>query len=363
MKQDKKVILHIDLDSYFTSVEELYDSSLKNIPVIIGGHTTRSVVSSPNYIARKYKIHAGMPVFKAQRLCPNVKVLNSNHALYLKHSKQIENILKEKYTHNLVSSSIDEWYLDATDIWNEYKSVTGIAKSIQSEILDKTKLKISIGCSYTLFLAKMATGINKPFGITVISNKDDMGKIFSLPIEKMHGVGRTKIEKLQELNIFIIKDFLYFPNQKKLFSMFGINYFYFINALQGKTENSIKSLTNRSSKSIGSSSTLVADSDDYREIKNVLMSLVKTVSRRCKEEKVCGNVIHCNIRYANWKNVSKQVKLDYFVNSEADIFQHVITLFEDIYNHNSVRLVGISVDNLIMNSNYKKQLSWDFSNI
>ena len=213
---DNKIIFHLDFDAFFAAIEEIKKPNYKNKPLIVGGRTRNSVVSTCNYLARKYGIKSAMPIFQAKILCPQAIILPGDYALYNSYSKKIFNFIKEKFTNICEQYSIDECFLDVTNTIKKYKDVFALAKTIQKAIFNNFKLTVSIGISYNKFLAKMATDLNKPNGITLINKDNFKAKFWPLPIEKMYFIGKSTAKILKEIGIKTIKDLAQFNNLKLL---------------------------------------------------------------------------------------------------------------------------------------------------
>jgi DNA polymerase-4 len=163
-----KYILHVDMNSFFASVEELQDPSYRNKPIAVSGHTARSVIASANYIARAKGVKAAMPVFMAQRLCPGLIIALPHFNLYHEYSERFMQLISEKFTNNIEIGSIDECYVDITSLVNRKQDPVEIAMRVQKTILKDIGLKCSIGVANNKFLAKMASDYKKPLGITTM---------------------------------------------------------------------------------------------------------------------------------------------------------------------------------------------------
>jgi DNA polymerase-4 len=163
-----KYILHVDINSFFASVEELNHPSFKNKPIAVSGYTKRSVVCSANYIAREYGIKAAMPVFLAQKLCPGLTVVVPHFDQYHKYSERFTKFISEKFTNKIELGSIDECYVNITSLIDENHSPIQIAENLQKWIKNAIGLNCSIGIANNKFLAKMASDYKKPLGITTL---------------------------------------------------------------------------------------------------------------------------------------------------------------------------------------------------
>ncbi|MDE7433979.1 MAG: hypothetical protein K2M43_02520 [Mycoplasmoidaceae bacterium] len=172
-----KIIICIDINAFFASVEEANDPSLKDKPIVVGGVTKRSVVASPNYKARAYGIKAGMPIFQAQKMCSKLVVVNHKFHLYEDYSQRFIKLLCERISNKIEYLSIDECYMDITNLVDQNNTPIKIATKIQKLVKSGLNLGTSIGISYNRFLAKMGSDYKKPMGITQILTFDDVKKI------------------------------------------------------------------------------------------------------------------------------------------------------------------------------------------
>lgn len=207
-----RIILHVDMDAFFASVEQLDNPQLRGKPVIVGGVSERGVVSTCSYEARKFGVKSAMPVFMAQRLCPKGHFVRVRYHRYKEISNKIFAIFRE-VTQFVEPLSIDEAYLDVTN--SRFLSGMEAAIYIKSRVLKEIGLTLSIGISYNKFLAKLASDWNKPNGIKVI-DKDMIPKILlPLSISKIHGLGKKSVQRLNNMGIYIIKDL--YPLNKEFF--------------------------------------------------------------------------------------------------------------------------------------------------
>ncbi|MCD6436216.1 MAG: DNA polymerase IV, partial [Clostridiales bacterium] len=193
-------IIHVDMDAFFASVEQLDFPELRGKPVIVGGTSSRGVVATCSYEAREFGVHSAMPNFQAKKLCPKGIYVHGRHQRYEEISREIFSLLTE-ITDEIIKVSIDEAYLDVTNL---YLSPEYIAKYIKKKIKKETGLNISVGISYNMFLAKIASDWDKPDGLFII-RKEDMPDILKpLSIIKIHGLGKKSAGKLNNIGIYTI---------------------------------------------------------------------------------------------------------------------------------------------------------------
>ena len=205
-----RIILHVDMDAFFASVEQLDNKSLRGKPVIVGGVSERGVVSTCSYEARKYGVHSAMPIFIARKLCPHGIFVRTRFYRYKEISNKVFNILRD-VTSIIEPLSIDEAYLDITN--SKFKSGLEAAKYIKYRVLKEVGLTISIGISYNKFLAKLASDWNKPNGIMIIDKEMMPDLLMPFPVSKIYGLGKKSVEKLNNMGIFIVKDLYEMPKE------------------------------------------------------------------------------------------------------------------------------------------------------
>jgi DNA polymerase-4 len=205
-----RIILHIDMDAFFISVEQRDDPSLRGKPAAVCGSLSRSVVTSATYEARPYGIHAGMPIQEAKRRCPQLILVEGDHSKYTETSSQIFSMLKE-YTPLVEVASIDEAYLDITQSTLLFKSPFHLAQTIKAHILKKEKLTCSVGIAPNKLLSKLASRLKKPDGLVVIEKDEVENVLRDLPVSKLYGIGPKLEEALQAMGIFACGSMGKFP--------------------------------------------------------------------------------------------------------------------------------------------------------
>lgn len=200
-----KVIMHIDLNAFFATAETIKDPSLEGLPLVVAGTSRRGIVSTASYEARKYGIHSAMPTYQARQLCSNLIILPGDYEYYQKLSNEFFEYLKT-YSSIIEPASIDEGYVDITEQITNVNDPMKYLRDIQNGLYEKTKLKCSIGIGPTKFLAKMASDMKKPMGITIIRRKDIQKILWPLPIKDMFGIGKKTFPRLESLGIYKIGD-------------------------------------------------------------------------------------------------------------------------------------------------------------
>ena len=350
-----KVIFHIDLNAYFASAEVLKDSSLEGCAMVVASLNRRSVVCSASYEARALGIHAAMPIAKALKICPSLRIVEGDYRWYEFLSERFFNYLKQ-YCPLLEPASIDECYLDVSEVIKKYQRPLDLAWIIQKKVYEDLRLPCSIGIGPNKFLAKMASDMHKPMGITVLRKVDIPRKLWPLPISDMYGIGKKSVEKLQEQQINTIYDLANPVNENKILSLLGKNGYAAIMHARGHGSNQLN--YNHTIKSLSQSTTLDKDVSDYNTIKVVLHRLAKSLSARALNEKAKGALISLSIRYYDFTNVIRSISLHQYINDFNTIYENALLLFDKYAHDKSIRHLGIALGSLKQEDQIVQQLSF-----
>ena len=350
-----RVYFHIDLNAFFASCEELLDPSLKGKPLVVGGKSRRSVISTANYEARKYGIHSAMPMQQAEKLCKDLVIVNGHYAFYSDMSHQFMQII-HSYTDLVEKASIDECYADMTDVICRYPKPLDVAFEIQRRVLEETGLRCSIGIGPNMFLAKMASDMKKPMGITVLRIRDVPEKMWPLPIKEMQGIGKRTVPLMEDLNIHTIKDLATYQDLNALKPVLGKKIESMIKRANGYDDRTL--MTDYDSKSMGISETLLEDVTDYDELRGLIRTLCRRLSKRLKEAHKAGYHVSMRICYYDFRNANKSKKLSAPIWTSDDLFVQAMILFDSSYEEEeAVRLIGISVSDFASEEFLTKQVS------
>lgn len=350
-----RVYFHIDLNAFFASCEELLDPSLKGKPLVVGGKSRRSVISTANYEARKYGIHSAMPMQQAEKLCKDLVIVNGHYAFYSDMSHQFMQII-HSYTDLVEKASIDECYADMTDVICRYPKPLDVAFEIQRRVLEETGLRCSIGIGPNMFLAKMASDMKKPMGITVLRIRDVPEKMWPLPIKEMQGIGKRTVPLMEDLNIHTIKDLATYQDLNALKPVLGKNIESIIKRANGYDDRTL--MTDYDSKSMGISETLLEDVTDYDELRGLIRTLCRRLSKRLKEAHKAGYHVSMRICYYDFRNANKSKKLSAPIWTSDDLFVQAMILFDSSYEEEeAVRLIGVSVSDFASEEFLTKQVS------
>ncbi|WP_082233908.1 DNA polymerase IV [Halobacillus massiliensis] len=351
-----RVIFHVDMNSFYASVEMAYDPSLKGKPLAIAGNPEerRGIVVTSSYEARKYGVKTTMPVGEARRLCPSLIVRRPNFERYRAASKEMFKILSE-VTEIIQPVSIDEGYMDITDC-HEKGSPPELAQYIQNRIHDELDLPCSIGIAPNKFLAKMASDMKKPMGITILRKRDLREKLWVLPIEEMYGVGEKTAEKLRKIKINTIGSLAEHP-VFELKQLLGINGERLRNRANGIDNRPVDPEAVHEFKSIGTSTTLAEDTSDDNEIRQVFNRLCAKVEARMKNKKVFARNVQITIRYYDRQTITRSRQLTDYINTRENLFRMALQLFDEHWNQSPVRLLGITAQDLAEQTEISQQLN------
>lgn len=339
----ERVIIHVDMDAFFASVEVIDNPSLKGKPVMVGGTTERGVVATCSYEARAFGVHSAMPAYIAKAKCPNGIFLPVRYERYKEVSNIIFNIFYE-ITPYVEPLSIDEAYLDITAL---EKDPLQIAQYIKTRVKRETGLNISVGISYNKFLAKLASDWNKPNGLKVIEKKEVPEILYSLPVKKVYGLGEKSAKRLNDIGIFTVKELYSLPQSLlvELFGKFGVEIY---ERIRGVDKREVK--VSRERKSVGRETTLKTDTDDKEQLKVYIKAFAKSVSETMQNKNVSGKNITLKIKTSSFVNHTKSKTLLHYISSKEDIYEETCNILEDIEFKEKIRLIGISVSSLKENS-------------
>lgn len=351
-----RVIFHIDLNAYFASAAVCIEPELAGKPLVITRDNPRSIITTASYQARALGIHSAMPLFQAKKICPDIIVREPDFKLYNDLSNQFFAIVAS-YSPILAVGSIDECYVDVTKLFKDktYTDPYVLAQKIQQEVYDKLHLECSIGISHNKFLAKMASDLKKPMGITILTKKNIKEVMWPLDIGSFYGIGKKSQEVLRSNNINTIQDLANYHNYDLLTSIFMNRAFIIYRQANGIDTQPVVGKDKLSS--VGNSTTLDQISNDQNYLEDTLSSLASHVSARAKKRELISNSISITIKYKNGQTITRQTIISRFTNDFEDIISTAKMLFDNNYNGMLVRLLGVSLNNTIEIKNYNQQLS------
>ncbi|MCW5514841.1 DNA polymerase IV [Muriicola sp. Z0-33] len=335
-------IIHVDMDAFYASVEQLDNPELKGKPIAVGGGSKRGVVSAASYEARKFGVKSAMSGYIAQRNCPELIFVKPRFDRYKEISNAIRKIFFD-YTDLVEPLSLDEAYLDVTTNKKGNPSATLIAQEIRKRISDELGLTASAGISINKFIAKVASDYNKPNGQKTVNPEEVIPFLEALEIRKFYGVGKVTADKMYRLGIFTGKD-LKKKSLEYLIDVFGKSGSYYYNVVRGIHPSEVK--PHRVPKSVGAERTFNENLSSEIFMLERLNHIATELERRLKKGGIAGKTITLKIKYSDFTLQTRSKTLPYFI-SEGQLIQETAKelLFQEELQ-NSVRLLGISLSNL-----------------
>lgn len=335
-------IIHVDMDAFYASVEQLDKPELRGKPVAVGGGYERGVVAAASYEARKFGVRSAMSSMTAKKLCPELIFVDVNFNRYREVSQQVRNVFYE-YTDLVEPLSLDEAYLDVTENKKGNPSATLIAREIRQKILEITGLTASAGISINKFLAKIASDYNKPNGQKTVNPEEVEEFLEVLDIRKFYGVGKVTAEKMYQLGIFTGKDLkgrsLEFLNEH-----FGKSGIHFYEIVRGIDQSEVK--PHRTPKSLGAEHTFDENISSEIFMLEKLDIIAGELEKRLSRNKIAGKTITLKIKYSDFSLQTRSKTTDHYISKKVPILNIIKELLYQEKLRNSVRLLGISLSNL-----------------
>jgi DNA polymerase-4 len=335
----ERIVLHIDMDAFYASVEQLDHPELRGKPVIVGGSSNRGVVSAASYEARKFGVRSAMPIFQAKKRCPQGIFVPVRMHRYKEMSNQVMEIL-EKYSPIVEQVSIDEAYLDLTGLERLHGSPEQIARRIKEEIRRVTSLSCSVGIAPNKFLAKVASETNKPDGLTIIASRDAATVAHSLPVGKVPGVGKKTVDRLEKLRVLTLGD-LFTQRETVLLKTVGKFAYTLLEFARGRDDSSVVPHTD--AKSISSEETFEENTNDFEVLKKELLAQAEEVGRRLRRNELKGSTVTLKLRRADFVRITRSISFSEATDSTEAIFEWALTLLEAVDLSEKSRLIGIAV--------------------
>lgn len=351
-------IIHVDMDAFYASVEQMDNPDLRGKPVAVGGNEIRGVVSAASYEARKFGVRSALSGTLAKKYCPDLIFVKPRFDRYKEISQKIRKIFHD-YTDLVEPLSLDEAYLDVTNNKKGNPSASLIAQEIRLRIFNEVGLTASAGISVNKFIAKVASDVNKPNGQKTVSPDEVIPFLEELPIRKFYGVGKVTAEKMYQLGIFTGLDLKRKPIEflEKHFGKSGTYYFYVV---RGIHNSEVK--PNRITKSVAAEHTFDENLTSEIFMQERLENIAAELDRRLKKHKIAGKTVTLKIKYSDFSQQTRSKTLPYFISDKSLLFDTVKELLFQERMKDSVRLLGISLSNL--NTEIKKtivvQLKFDF---
>ena len=334
------MILHVDMDAFYASVEELDDPGLVGQPVVVGGTPDgRGVVAAANYAARHYGIHSAMPAARARRLCPHAVFIRSRMDRYVEVSVELRGIFA-RYTPLVEPLSLDEAFLDVTSSLRLFGDGQAIARRIKEEIRDELGLVASVGVAPNKFLAKLASDLDKPDGLVVVPTDAIEAFLEPLPVSRLWGVGKVSNRDLAAMGVHTIGDLRRLP-EDLLVSRFARTAAHLLRLARGIDDRRV--VPDRDAKSISHETTFAIDIDDAEVLRSWLLELTEQVATRLRRQGLRGRTVLIKVRYADFHTVTRSESLDAPSNVTRELYLTAVRLLQAqlARSPQPVRLLGM----------------------
>ena len=353
--------MHVDMDAFFASVEQLDHPEYKGHPVIVGGLSSRGVVATASYEARKFGVHSAMPISRAKKLCPQGIFVYPNMTRYKEISHVIHKVMEE-FTPLIEPLSLDEAFLDVTGITHKFTGPKALGRAIKDRVFEETGLIISAGLAPNKFLAKLASDLDKPDGLVVIPYGKECESLANLPIKRIWGVGPSTERRLKHGGFLLIKDIQALSDEKPLVPYVGNQARRIWELARGIDERPVE--PDRQIQSVGNEETYESDVEDPAVIDLELHYFANRVAKRLRKYGLMGHTVSIKVRYNDFKTVSRQKRLDSVTDQERIIYDTSVLLWNKLMRertgvplvqaHTSIldmpikpiRLLGVTVSGL-----------------
>jgi DNA polymerase IV len=341
-------IIHIDMDAFYASVEQMDNPELRGKPIAVGGSENRGVVAAASYEARKFGVRSAISGVLAKKNCPELIFVKPRFDRYKEISKKIHKIFHD-YTDLVEPLSLDEAYLDVTHNKKGNPSATLLAQEIRLRILNEVGLTASAGISINKFVAKIASDYNKPNGQKTVNPEEVISFLEELPIRKFYGVGKVTTEKMYQLGIFTGLE-LKSKSLDFLSTHFGKSGAFYYHVVRGIHNSEVK--PNRITKSVAAEHTFDTNLSSEIFMLEQLENIATNLERRLKKHNIAGKTVTLKIKYSDFTQQTRSKTVPYFIADKGLIFENVKELLYQERMKDSVRLLGISLSNL--NTEQKK---------
>jgi len=338
-------ILHVDMDAFFVSVEEVFDPSLKGKPGVVGGSAEgRGVVSAASYAARKFGIHSAMPIAKAKRLCSHAIFLLGSHRLYSEYSTKVFEILRS-YSPLVEPMSLDEAFIDLTGCKKLHGPILKTAETIRNEIRDRLGLNASIGIATNKLMAKIASAYCKPNGMLWIAPGSEQQFLAPLPIKRIPGIGPKGCAKLNRMGVKSVSDISRLPLEllEETHGKWGVSLY---RKARGISSNPVNAET-EDPPSISRERTFATDSTDLLFLESTLSYLTEKTTAQLRSNGLFAKTVTLKLRYSDFKTVTRSQTLDWPTAADHTLFKTSTKILRKLFDGRmQVRLIGISLSSL-----------------
>jgi DNA polymerase IV len=349
----ERIVLHIDMDAFYASVEQMDRPELRGKPVIVGGTSNRGVVSAASYEARKYGVRSAMPIYEARRKCPHGIFVPVRMTRYREVSHEVMHVL-ERYSPIIEQVSIDEAYMDISGLERLFGSPAELGAGVKQDVRDRTSLGCSVGIAPNKFLAKIASEFRKPDGLTIISPGEAQSFAARLSIERVPGVGRKTVDRLKGMGVSQLGHVRNLQERVLLRAVgkFGRTLLAFS---AGEDDSPVVPYSD--AKSISSEETLEENTDDLKVLQKELLQQAETVGRRLREKGLAGSTVTLKLKRADFTLITRSVSLGKPTDSTNTLYEAALRLLQDGDLSSKFRLIGLGVSRLTHAVEGQEQMS------
>lgn len=335
-------IIHLDMDAFYASVEQRDNPDLRGRPIAVGGDSTRGVIATSSYEARQYGVKSAMPTRTALRLCPHLIIVKPRISYYKESSLIFRSIMNE-YTDLVEPLSLDEAFMDVTHNKKNMPSATLIAQEIRKRVQSELQLTCSAGISINKFLAKVASDLNKPDGLSLIGPEEAVEFIEKLPVHKFFGIGKVTSQKLTKMGIITGRD-LKKKSEKDLLRILGKSGSYFYKLVRGEDNRRVN--PERITKSQSTETTFEHDLRNIDVIQTELEQLCHQLEKRISKNDLRGRTVTIKVKYSDFTQITRSKTVSEMIATASDF----ILIGKDIINSidlkDGIRLLGVGISNL-----------------
>jgi len=334
-------ILHIDMDAFFASVEQMDNPELRGKPVAVGGTSDRSVVSAASYEVRKYGVRSAMSVVKARKLCPEIIMVPGRMKRYKEISHQAMGVLRE-FSPTVEQASVDEAYLDGTGLERLFGPIEDVGRRIKARMREATGLTCSVGAAPVRFLAKIASDLDKPDGMYIVRHEEVAEFLQTLPVGRIPGVGAKLLDVLKRLGVRGCGDILLKPGEywEERLGKYGAALY---DRARGIDPTPVT--PNEAAKSCSAENTFREDTTDRDLLRKWLLAQAERVGEDLRRHGYKGRTVTLKVKYSDFSQITRSRSLDGRTDNTGVIYETACGLLEQVKLHRSVRLIGLGVSN------------------
>lgn len=347
----KRMIFHVDVNAFYATVEEIDHPEYKDQPIAVAPQKQQAIITTCNYIARSYGIKSAMSVMEAKRLCPHLVVTGLHFERYHEVSEAFITIC-ESMCESVEVASVDECYMDMSEVMHQYIKPLDAAMLLQKRLQDELQLKVSIGIASNKFLAKVASDLKKPNGISIIRDNELKSKLWPLPLPSIIGVGKKMYEVLASFQLYTVADLM--KCDEATLAQIPLNLRPLIERCSGIDESMVNQT--RTHKSMGQSRSIGYDCDDEKTLTLIIQECVQELVNRAYNERVLFKNIIVGIKDDAYENRSKSMNFDVPTQEYGKIYEYVNVLFDQLFEQ-SVRHISVSCSKMIDEREYFAQLN------